>query len=100
MTFEHKTYLARLKPEMIAEYERLHNEIPAANCENMRKSGILALRIFRMETTLIMTITRDLSIHPPPGSLDEQAETGWRLVTGPCFAESWQEFPEIFTFEA
>lgn len=100
MSIEHKTYQARLKPEMVGEYERLHAEIPAANCENMRRSGILALRIFRQGTTLIMTITRDLSIHPPPGSLDEQAETVWRLVTGPCFAEPWLEFPEIFTFEA
>jgi hypothetical protein len=45
-----------------------------------------------------MTVERDLSINPPAGSLDEQAEIHWRLVTGPCFASPWQEFREIFTF--
>jgi sialidase-1 len=97
---QQKTYLAKLKPEMIAEYERLHDEIPAANCENMRKSGILSLRIYRQDETLVMTVERDLSINPPAGSLDEQAEIHWRLVTGPCFASPWQEFREIFTFIA
>ena len=97
---QHKTYLATLKPEMIAEYERLHNEIPAANCENMRKAGILSLRIYRQGERLIMTVERDLSITPLPDSLDTAAEQTWQRLTGECFAQKWQEIPQIFTFEA
>jgi len=97
---ETKIYLATLKPESIAEYERLHDEIPDTNRENMRKSGILSLRIYRQQTTLIMTVTRDLTVIPPPGSLDEAAEKNWRILTDPCFAQPWQEYPEIFNFVA
>jgi L-rhamnose mutarotase len=81
--------------DKIAEYERLHNNLPAVILHNLRGSGVTDLKIYRLGTTAVMMIDRDEHF-TPAGNYDQVAEDAWQKATGACFVQRWREMPMIF----
>jgi L-rhamnose mutarotase len=92
--------IATLHPDMIAEYERLHNQIPPQIVKNLSESGYTELRIYRQGTTLLMYMEWDEAAVVSDRVFDAAAEEEWQQVTGACFEKRWEEVPEIFSLTA
>ena len=88
-------YLGLFDPDKIAEYERLHNNLPDVILHNLRGSGVTDLWIYRLDTTAVMIIERDENIKPGP-DFDYDAEDAWQAATGSCFVQRWRVMPMIF----
>ena len=82
-------------PEKIAEYERLHNNLPVVILHNLRESGVTDLKIYRLGTTAVMMIDRDEHFKPAE-DFDQVAEDAWQKATGACFVQRWREMAVIF----
>ncbi len=89
--------IARLKPERIAEYEKLHDEIPGIIERMLREAGYAQLRIFREGVVLFMVLEHDEALAVPDRLIDDAAEAEWQRVTGACFEQFWQAAAEIYT---
>jgi L-rhamnose mutarotase len=89
-------YLGVLSPEGIAEYERLHNNLPEVILRNLREGGVTDLKIYRLGNMAVMTIDRDESAIKPDRKFDREAEDTWQKATGDCFTQRWQAMPMIF----
>ena len=89
-------FVGIMSPDGIAEYERLHNNLPEVILRNLREGGVTDLKIYRLGTTAVMTIDFDERAVKPGRKFDQVAEDAWQKATGACFVTRWQEMPVIF----
>ena len=89
-------FVGVLSPDGIAEYERLHNNLPEVILRNLREGGVTDLKIYRVGSTAVMYIDYDENAVKPGRKFDREAEDAWQKATGACFTQRWQEIPVIF----
>ncbi|AZN43146.1 L-rhamnose mutarotase [Paenibacillus albus] len=89
---------AKLQPDKVDLYQKLHDGIPDINLKHMREAGIVSLRIFREGLTLFMIVETDSALEVSDRVVARELEERWHRLTGDCFAEFWTDANEIFNF--
>lgn len=89
-------WIAKLKPDKVEAYERLHADQPAEIAARLADEGFVHLDIYRSGLSLFMTWEVDASLANPNRVVREEAEREWERLTGECFAEPWRQVPVIF----
>lgn len=90
--------IAKLHPDKVEFYQKLHDEIPELNKKHMQEAGIVSLRIFREGLTLFMIVESDPALAVQGRYIDQAAEARWHELTGECFSQIWEDADEIYTF--
>lgn len=93
---ERSLWMAVLKPDKVEQYERLHDEQPAAIAAQLQDKGFVNLSIYRSGLAVFMTWEIDSDRIVPNRIVREHAEREWDRLTGDCFAEGWTEVPSIY----
>ena len=87
---------ARLHRDQIAEYRRLHDNIPDLIVKHLIEAGYTDVQIYLHDDVLVMLTEFDSKETVPDRSVDDAAERDWHSKTGACFSSEWQVANKIF----
>lgn len=78
--------LVWLKPDAVAEYDRLHREAPPEIYERLRQGGVSDYSIFRYGELLINVSRRAADAAPP--TIHADLHRDWQASLAPLFART------------
>lgn len=91
---------ARLKPDMIALYERLHAEMEPDRHRAMLAAGYRVLDIYRDGVLLVMLMDHRPEEASPGHAAEADGEDPWHEITGRCLEQGWHDLSRIFALDA
>ncbi|HEV2515801.1 MAG TPA: L-rhamnose mutarotase [Devosia sp.] len=88
--------MARLHPDKIALYERIHDEMTAEHAADVR-TAYRRIDVYRLGDLLIMLTEQNAGPLPVPTAAEEARDRAWHASLAECFPEPWRPADPIFS---